>query len=171
MNAEAFIGLGGNQGAVGETFGQALSKMKAFASLEKSSSLYRSKPFGFPDQPDFLNAVVKVKTDLSPLALLVRLQEIEDELGKEVVRENGPRTIDLDLLLYGDLELESTELLLPHPGIVKRDFVLMPLAEIEPELIHPTLNRSTRDLLSDGFDSHYVFATEKTPFSRVDLET
>ena len=145
--------------------------MKAFASLEKSSSLYRSKPFGFPDQPDFLNAVVKVKTILSPLALLERLQEIEGKLGKKVIRENGPRTIDLDLLLYGDLELESTELLLPHPGIVKRDFVLMPLAEIEPELIHPTLRRSVRDLVSDGFDSQYVFATEKAPLSGINLDT
>jgi 2-amino-4-hydroxy-6-hydroxymethyldihydropteridine diphosphokinase len=171
LNAEAFIGLGGNLGEVRATFEQALREIEGFASLSKLSSLYRSKPFGFGDQPDFLNAVIKVNTALDPFALLYQLQAIERELGKEVIRENGPRTIDLDLLLYGGLVLDTKGLRLPHPGIVKRDFVLMPLAEIEPELIHPTLNRSTQNLLSDGFVSQYVFATEKASMTGVNLDT
>ena len=123
--------------------------------MGKVSSLYRSKPYGFADQPDFLNAVAKVTTELDPQSLLAKLQDIETGLGKEILRENGPRAIDLDLLFYGNLVLKTKELEIPHPGIVKRDFVLLPLAELDPDFMHPALSRSVEKLRED-LRSSYV---------------
>ena len=155
MSADVFIGLGGNLGDVRATFGQAIEKIGGVACVTSVSSLYRSKPYGFVDQPDFLNAVLRASADLNPLPLFAKLQAIEIELGKTTVRENGPRSIDLDLLFYGDLVLKSNELEVPHPGIPKRDFVLLPLAELAPDFAHPTLNRSAGELLA-SLESRYV---------------
>tara|TARA_Y100001934_G_C12358457_1_gene779326 strand:- start:371 stop:877 length:507 start_codon:yes stop_codon:yes gene_type:complete len=149
LSAKAFIGLGGNLGDVRATFKRALKKLEGFAQVEKVSSLYRSKPYGFGDQPDFLNAAALITTELEPLPLLAELQEIENELGKRVIRENGPRAIDLDLLLYGDLVIKGDALEVPHPGIPERDFVLLPLAELDADFRHPGLNRSMRQLKSE----------------------
>ena len=149
MSAKAFIGLGGNLGDVRATFGRALKKIEGFAQVEKISSLYRSKPYGFEDQPDFLNAVARIDTELEPLPLLAALQAIEKDLGKKVLRENGPRAIDLDLLFYDDLVSKSEQLEVPHPGIPERDFVLLPLAELDPDFIHPVLHRSMGQLQSE----------------------
>ena len=106
------------------------------------SSLYRSKPMGPADQPDFVNAVVALLTRLPPQELLRRLQAIENEHGRErgAVRW-GPRTLDLDLLSYGAVITSSDELELPHPGIAERNFVLLPLGEIAPDLVIPGLGR------------------------------
>ena len=149
MSAEAFIGLGGNLGDVRATFGKALNEIQGFAQVEKVSSLYRSKPYGFEDQPDFLNAVVRVTTDVEPGSLLAKLQAIETDLGKQVIRENGPRAIDFDLLCYNDLVLKRDELEIPHPGSPERDFVLLPMAELDPDFRHPALGRSIKELLGD----------------------
>ena len=155
MSADVFIGLGGNLGDVRATFGQAIEKIGEAASVTAVSSLYRSKPYGFSDQPDFLNAVLRASTQLSPHALFAKLQAIETELGKRVLRENGPRAIDLDLLFHGDLVLKSNELEIPHPGIPERDFVLLPLVDLDPDFRHPILNRSAQELL-DSLASRYV---------------
>ena len=149
MSAEAFIGFGGNLGEVQATFGLALNEIKTFAKVRKTSSLYRSKPYGFEDQPDFLNAVARVTTDLEPSALLAKLQAIETDFGKLVIRENGPRAIDLDLLFYNDLVLKRDDLEVPHPGIPERDFVLLPMAELDPDFSHPALGRTIKELLGD----------------------
>ena len=155
MSAEVFIGLGGNLGDPRTTFGQAIEKMGRIATVTGISSLYRSKPYGFADQPDFLNAVLRASTELQVFPLFANLQAIETELGKTIVRANGPRAIDLDLLFYGDLVVQSDELEVPHPGIPNRDFVLLPLAEIDPDFAHPTLNRSIAELL-ESLEFHYV---------------
>ena len=149
MSAKAFIGLGGNLGDVRATFWRALKMIEGFAHVEKVSSLYRSKPYGFEDQPDFLNAAARIATELEPLPLLAKLQTIEKDLGNKVLRKNGPRAIDLDLLCYGDLVSKCEELEIPHPGIPERDFVLLPLAELDPDFIRPVLHRSIGQLQSE----------------------
>ena len=140
MNTEIYLGLGGNLGNPPATFQQALKLVGEFAQVTKVSKLYKSKPYGFADQPDFYNAAAQLSSNLSPLDLLARLQEVEKQLGKKVIRENGPRVIDLDLLVYGDEVINLPELTLPHTGILNRDFVLKPLTDLNPMLTHPAWN-------------------------------
>jgi 2-amino-4-hydroxy-6-hydroxymethyldihydropteridine diphosphokinase len=150
LSAEVYLGLGGNLGDPPATFRKALELLTAFSKVLKVSKLYRSKPYGFSEQPDFYNAAARISTDLEPLDLLVRLQEIEQKLGKKVVRENGPRIIDLDLLLYEDETLNLPDLQLPHPGILQRDFVLRPLHDLNPALSHPNWHeKSLQDALAE----------------------
>ena len=143
MSAEVYLGLGGNLGDPPATFHKAIGQISDFAQVLGVSKLYRSKPYGFSDQPDFYNAAARISTDLDPLDLLARLQEIEQKLGKKVIRENGPRIIYLDLLLYGDETLNLPELRLPHPGILRRDFVLRPIHNLNPDLSHPSSTGKT----------------------------
>ena len=143
MNTEIYLGLGGNLGDPPATFQQALELVGRFAEVTKVSKLYKSKPYGFVDQPDFYNAAAQLSSNLSPLDLLARLQEVEKQLGKKVVRENGPRVIDLDLLVYGEEVINLPELTLPHTGILNRDFVLKPLTDLNPMLTHPAWNGQT----------------------------
>jgi 2-amino-4-hydroxy-6-hydroxymethyldihydropteridine diphosphokinase len=140
LNTEIYLGLGGNLGDPPATVQQALKLIGEFAQVTKVSKLYKSKPFGFADQPDFYNAAAQLSSNLSPLDLLAQLQEVEKQLGKKVVRENGPRMIDLDLLIYGKEVIDLPGLTLPHPGILDRDFVLKPLTDLNPMLIHPAWN-------------------------------
>jgi 2-amino-4-hydroxy-6-hydroxymethyldihydropteridine diphosphokinase len=143
LSTEIYLGLGGNLGDPPATFQQALELVGRFAEVTKVSKLYKSKPYGFVDQPDFYNAAAQLSSNLSPLDLLARLQEVEKQLGKKVVRENGPRVIDLDLLVYGDEVINLPELTLPHTGILNRDFVLKPLTDLNPMLTHPAWNGQT----------------------------
>ena len=155
MNTEIYLGLGGNLGDPPATFQQALKKIGHFAKVTKVSKLYKSKPYGFSNQPDFYNAAAQLASELPPLDLLAQLQEVEKQLGKKVVRENGPRVIDLDLLVYANEVIELPELTLPHPGILNRDFVLKPLADLNPLLTHPAWNgqslQSAMDQLKECF--------------------
>jgi 2-amino-4-hydroxy-6-hydroxymethyldihydropteridine diphosphokinase len=151
LNAEVYLGLGGNLGDPPATFRKALELLTACSKVLKVSKLYRSKPYGFSEQPDFYNAAAQISTRLPPLDLLACLQEVEQKLGKKVIRENGPRIIDLDLLLYGDETLNLPDLQLPHTGILLRDFVLRPLHDLNPTLSHPcwqgkTLEAALADL-------------------------
>ncbi|HEV3404498.1 MAG TPA: 2-amino-4-hydroxy-6-hydroxymethyldihydropteridine diphosphokinase [Gaiellaceae bacterium] len=130
----AYIGLGSNLGDREETIRRAVELLGA----ARVSTLIETEPWGYADQPRFLNAVAELETDEPPRALLARLLEIERELGR--TREGpryGPRTIDLDLLLYGDDRLDEPGLGLPHPRLHERAFVLEPLAELAPELVVP----------------------------------
>jgi 2-amino-4-hydroxy-6-hydroxymethyldihydropteridine diphosphokinase len=136
----AYIGLGANLGYPIETIKSARSDINAIAGVRELafSSLYRSAPMGPADQPDYVNAVMSVETTLNPLELLRALQAIEAAHGRVRMGERwGPRTLDLDLLLYGREILESEVLTVPHPGILEREFVLYPLMEISPELDIP----------------------------------
>ena len=106
------------------------------------SSLYRSAPFGGIEQPDFVNAAAALLTQLAPDGLLAELQAIEDQQGRERVGVRwGPRVLDLDLLVYGDVRLKNERLTVPHPGIAERNFVLLPLGEIAADLVIPGLGR------------------------------
>ena len=139
--SRAYIGLGSN---LDEPVAQLASARRQLAFLQHThlvcaSRDYSSLPWGDPDQPDFVNAVVALDTALSPDALLAELLAIEvrQGRGRNAVRRNGPRTLDLDLLLYGTQILKLAHLQIPHPGICERAFVLLPLAEIAPELVIP----------------------------------
>jgi len=157
LSTDVYLGLGGNLGDPPATFRKAIGQISDFAQIIGVSKLYRSKPYGFSDQPDFYNAATRISTNLEPLDLLARLQEIEQKLGKKVVRENGPRIIDLDLLLYGDKTLDLPELQLPHPGILQRDFVLRPLHDLNPALTHPNWQGKSLDsALADLGESYLI---------------
>ena len=143
-----FVGLGSNLDDHAQQIGQALAGPDGSPGIAvlRVSSLYRTAPWGFRDQPEFVNAVVELDTLLSPRALLDRLLDIERHAGRRRDGERyGPRTIDLDLLAYGEVELDEPGLTLPHPRIAERAFVLVPLAEIAPDLVFR--GRSAADLL------------------------
>ena len=138
----AWIGLGGNHEDSGERLDAALRRLAETPEVElrRQSRRYRTAPWGLPGQPDFVNAVAELETALSPLQLLHLLLETERRLGRERSGPRwGPRCIDLDLLTYDDLRIESAELALPHPRMHLRAFVLIPLLELEPEFKIPGL--------------------------------
>jgi 2-amino-4-hydroxy-6-hydroxymethyldihydropteridine diphosphokinase len=130
--ARAAIGLGANLGDAAASVSHALEKLAALGTVVARSSLYRARPWGELDQPDFVNAVALVETTLAPRALLTALKALEGELGRVPTYRWGPRAIDLDLLTYGDLALDEPGLTVPHPRLLERAFVLGPLAEIDP---------------------------------------
>ncbi len=140
--------------------------MEGFAKILGFSKLYRSKPYGFADQPSFVNAAARIRTTLSPKELLTKLQETERALGKKVIRENGPRVIDLDLLLYEDLVLDTNELQLPHPGILERDFVLRPLLDLNPELTHPSWSGTSIKQALEGIETSFLLQETDEPLDR-----
>ena len=137
--AEAFVGLGANLDNPLRQVRQALSELDAIARTRvlAASSLYRSAPVGDADQPDFINAVAKLQTELSPRELLDALHGIENRHGRRRSIRNAPRTLDLDLLSYGMLIVQEEGLTLPHPRLHERAFVLLPLAEIAPDVLLP----------------------------------
>ncbi|MGB6974106.1 MAG: 2-amino-4-hydroxy-6-hydroxymethyldihydropteridine diphosphokinase [Terracidiphilus sp.] len=151
----AYIGLGANLPGPGgtpqATFAGALKSLASLGPLCARSSLYSTAPIGIPDQPRFVNAVIALRTSLAPRTLLGRLLAIESHNGRNRARSlpNGPRTLDLDLLLLGDLCLSESGLELPHPRLAERAFVLVPLAEIAPCLVDPRSRRTVAQLLDD----------------------
>jgi 2-amino-4-hydroxy-6-hydroxymethyldihydropteridine diphosphokinase len=136
----AYIALGANlpswAGPPEATLAAAVNRLNKLGKITAQSSLYSTEPVGIADQPRFLNAVVALETDFEPLALLNKLLVIEKEYGRDRSTgiPNGPRTLDLDILLIGDLEINLPELELPHPRLTERAFVLVPLHEIAPKL-------------------------------------
>jgi 2-amino-4-hydroxy-6-hydroxymethyldihydropteridine diphosphokinase len=140
----AYIGLGSNLQKPAQQIEEALGLVSEIPEtrLASVSSLYRSAPFGGVEQPDFVNAVASLMTQLAPVELLARLQEVENRQGRE--RDDtrwGPRVLDLDLLVYSGQTIDEPDLSVPHPGIGERNFVLLPLGEIAPDLVIPGLGR------------------------------
>lgn len=134
--AVAYIGLGSNLGDRGANLDAALALLKENGiAILKCSSIQETDPVGGPPQGNFFNAVVKIETELSPVELLNQCQAIEQELGRVRGAVNGPRTIDLDILLYDRLTVDTPQLKIPHPRMLERDFVMNPLKEIEPDLL------------------------------------
>lgn len=150
----AAIGLGANlpsaAGAPAKMIAAAIERLAECGRVTAHSGLYRTAPVGYVDQPAFVNAAVLLETDLRPLPLLDALLGIERRYGRDRAAgpPKGPRTLDLDLLLYDDLVLDKPELTLPHPAMHQRRFVLAPLGEIAPEWRHPVLRRSIAELLT-----------------------
>ena len=135
----AYVGLGANLGDPRRQLRAALDEINDLPKtrMTASSSLYRSAPLDHVDQPDFLNAVAQIDTDLAPEALLDQLQEIENRHGRARPFPGAPRTLDLDLLLYGDATIASARLTAPHPRMHERAFVLRPLLELDPKISIP----------------------------------
>ncbi len=150
----AYIGLGGNvasaAGTPEVTLARAAERLSALGRVVRRSRLYSTAPVGFAEQPRFVNAVVALETELTASALLDALLGIEREFGRDRSHAipNGPRTLDLDILLYGMARIESAALQVPHPRLAERAFVLVPLHEIAPEVIVPGVGRSVAELLA-----------------------
>jgi 2-amino-4-hydroxy-6-hydroxymethyldihydropteridine diphosphokinase len=148
----AYIGLGSNldstAGTPAETIEAALSALEGLGEIIARSSLYETAPVGMTEQPSFVNAVAALKMQDSPEVLLQKLLKIELDFGRDRKTSvaKGPRTLDLDLLLVNGFVVNTPELSLPHPALAERRFVLAPLAEIAPELRHPVLHSTIRDL-------------------------
>ena len=147
MQTEAYLGLGSNLGDRRRHLSQAVEGIRTLATDLHVSSLYETQPQGFSGQPPFLNAVCRVWTRLDPFKLLDALRRLQ-AAGARPAFVNGPRDVDVDILLYGNAVMGLPHLLLPHPRMCDREFVLAPLAEIAPGLVHPVRKRTVADLLS-----------------------
>ncbi|HUF13711.1 MAG TPA: 2-amino-4-hydroxy-6-hydroxymethyldihydropteridine diphosphokinase [Longimicrobiales bacterium] len=143
-----YIGLGSNQGERESHLRAAVDALARMLDVEVVSSVYETEPVGFREQPDFLNLAVRARTDLEPAALLAELLRIERELGRTRRFPNAPRTIDIDLLMYGERVVDLPQLIVPHPRMTGRAFTLLPLIEIDPGLVHPGTGERLTDLLA-----------------------
>ncbi len=154
----AFIGIGTNLGDRKKHIAEALERLERRTDIKviKSSSLYVTEPIGYVGQDWFLNCVVEVMTSMPPRELLSHCLSIEEQMGRTRTMQWGPRIIDLDILLYDDTVIEDDELTVPHPNMDKRRFVLVPIVEIAPDVIHPKLNKTVTDLLKNLKDAHKV---------------
>lgn len=152
----AYISIGSNVGDKQVNCRKAIDHLVELGRIISVSSLYYTEPVGYKEQEDFINAVAAVETSCSPLELLSRCHSIEDRLGRRRTVRWGPRTIDLDILLYGDLVMNQVDLVIPHPLMTRRKFVLAPLSEINPAVVHPILNKTAAQLLGELQISHTV---------------
>ncbi len=147
--AEVYIGIGSNLGDREDYIRKSIGLMNDFGiAVIRLSSIIETEPYGYTDQPPFLNCVAHVETFYSPLHLLNALQLIEKTLGRKRSIRWGPRTIDLDILLYNSVVIDTPRLKIPHPDMVNRYFVLKPLSEIAPDLVNPVLGKTMTELLN-----------------------
>lgn len=146
----AYLGLGCNLGDREGNIATALQRLSQRMTIDQVSSIYETEPTGYREQPWFLNAVCRVSTGLDPSSLLRLIKEIETELGRVPSFPHGPRIIDIDILFFGDEVMETDTLTIPHPRIAERFFVLIPLVEIAPELVHPVAQKTLKQLLEEA---------------------
>jgi len=155
----AYLGLGSNLGERRTHLERALEFLSQRLRLERVSSIYDSEPVGNIEQPRFLNLACQTSTTLSPAGLLALAKGIEAKMGR-TGGTGAPRQIDIDILLYGDQVIQTPELVIPHPRLTERAFVLVPLVEIAPELVHPLSGKTVRELLAALKEAQGVFKWE-----------
>jgi 2-amino-4-hydroxy-6-hydroxymethyldihydropteridine diphosphokinase len=155
--AVVYIALGTNLGDRLANLEAAISSMPPAVRVTGRSPVYQTAPWGYPDQPDFFNQVIQAETDLTPQELITYLKWLEKNLGRIPTFRNGPRLIDLDILFYDELVMDSPPLSIPHPRLAERAFVLVPLADLAPGLRHPVLGKTVGELL------HAIDSSEVKP--------
>ena len=156
----AYLGLGSNLGNRQDNLDRALDILGQRLRVDKVSSVYDTEPVGNIDQPRFLNLVCQVYTRLNPIELLTLAKGIESKLGRASSKSNAPRPIDIDILFHGNQVIETPELVIPHPKLAERAFVLIPLAEITPDLTHPVSGKTIKELLQGVTEVQSVFKWE-----------
>ena len=146
-NHIVYLALGSNLGDRLANLKQAIAALSPQMEVKAKSRVYETPPWGYSEQPVFLNQVVRVSTYLEPISLLKHVKRLETILGREPSFPNGPRSIDIDILFYDNLTLNTSSLAIPHPQVHERGFVLMPLNDIAPALVHPTLGKTVSEML------------------------
>lgn len=147
MCARVYLSLGSNLGQREEHLREAQARLGPVGRVVKISSFYETEAVEFTDQPWFLNCAVEIETTMDAEQLMAAILRIEQEMGRRRVQKKGPRLIDIDILLFGDEVVCSNELTIPHPAMQERRFVLEPLAEIAPEVVHPIFKKTIREML------------------------
>ena len=143
-----YLALGSNLGNRAANLKEAIAALSPQMDVKAKSKVYETPPWGYTEQEKFLNQVLKVKTYLEPVPLLKHIKRLEVALGRTSSFQNGPRLIDMDILFYDDLVLETPELTIPHPRVHERGFVLLPMLDIAPDFVHPVKKQSVRDLIA-----------------------
>jgi 2-amino-4-hydroxy-6-hydroxymethyldihydropteridine diphosphokinase len=141
-----YLSLGSNIGNKENQIKTALSRIADYCTIRTVSPLYLTEPVGYSDQDWFLNCVVEVETDVDPKMLLSSLKSIERKLGRKKTQTNGPRSIDIDILFYGDQVIQTKNLMIPHPLLQERLFVLQPMMDLNPCFVHPVLHKTIQEL-------------------------
>ncbi len=144
-----YLALGSNLGNRAANLKEAIAALSPQMEVQAKSKVYETPPWGYTEQAKFLNQVLKVKTYLEPVLLLKHLKRLELALGRTATFQNGPRLIDMDILFYDDLVFESSGLVIPHPHVHERGFVLLPMLDIAPDFVHPVKLKSVRELITD----------------------
>ncbi len=147
METTCYLSLGSNLGDRAATIAEAIQRLAKAGTVVAVSSLYETEPVEYLDQPWFLNCTVALRTTMAPRPLLDAVLAIEQSMGRRRIVLKGPRTIDIDILLYGGETIETPVLTVPHPALGERRFVLAPLAEIAPDALHPVFRKTVRELL------------------------
>ncbi|HJR78955.1 MAG TPA: 2-amino-4-hydroxy-6-hydroxymethyldihydropteridine diphosphokinase [Anaerolineales bacterium] len=148
MDHTVYLALGSNLGNRLGNLKRTMAALPPQMEVKAKSHVYETPPWGYEDQPKFLNQVIQVKTYLAPEALLKHIKRLEVMLGRKASFQYGPRLIDIDILFYDDLVMDTPSLVIPHPRLQERGFVLLPLMDIAPDLVHPVLKKSVKELLA-----------------------